>query len=360
MSSSHVLFALWLGVIPALGAELGLIQSTASRHGISLNGQWRVIVDPYESGYFDYRYKPQADGGFGANKKPKSDSDLVEYDFDSADRLQVPGDWNTQRPDLMLYEGTVWYKREFDCPTPPGHRIFVWFGAANYRAMVFVNGVKVGEHSGGFTPFQFEITANVHDKGNVIVVKVDDQRRQEFIPTVMTDWWNYGGLTRSVRILDVPGTFVQDYSIQMEKGSQTHIAGWVRLNGADPTQKVTVRIPEAGITQTFTRMPAASPVLPSTPSSTFGRRSGPSSTMSSSSPVPIASPTGSASGRSRPRAAACCSTASRCFCAASPSTPKPRFALAASTPRPMPACCSSGPRRSIATSCACHIIPTTK
>ena len=56
MSSSRVLFALWLGVIPALGAELGLIQSTASRQGISLNGQWRVIVDPYESGYFDYRY----------------------------------------------------------------------------------------------------------------------------------------------------------------------------------------------------------------------------------------------------------------------------------------------------------------
>ena len=277
---------------------------------------------PTNPGYFDYRYKPQADGGFGANKKPKSKSDLVEYDFDTADRLQVPGDWNTQRPDLMLYEGTVWYKREFDCPTPPGHRIFVWFGAANYRAMVFVNGVKVGEHSGGFTPFQFEITANVHDKGNVIVVKVDDQRRQEFIPTVMTDWWNYGGLTRSVRILDVPGTFVQDYSIQLEKGSQTHVAGWVRLNGADPTQKVTVRIPEAGITQTFTPDAEGLARVAFDAKLDFGRRSGPSCTTSSSSPAPIVFPTGLASGRSRPRAAACCSTASRCSCAASRSTPK--------------------------------------
>jgi beta-glucuronidase len=253
MSSLRLLFALFcLGVIPTAGAETELIHNTASRYGISLNGSWRVIVDPYESGYYDYRYQPQADGGFGANKKPKTKSDLVEYDFDTADRLQVPGDWNTQRPELLFYEGTVWYKREFDCPTPPGHRIFVWFGAANYRAMVFINGVKVGEHSGGFTPFQFEITGNVHDKGNVIVVKVDDQRRQEFIPTVMTDWWNYGGLTRSVRIIDVPGTFVQDYSIQLEKGSQTHVAGWVRLNGADRTQNVTVRIPEAGVAQTFT------------------------------------------------------------------------------------------------------------
>ena len=116
MSHLRLLSALLcLGVIPTFGADLELIQSTAARHGISLNGSWRAIVDPYESGYYDYRYKPQADGGFGANKKPQSNSDLVEYDFDTADRLQVPGDWNTQRPDLMLYEGTVWYKRDFDC-----------------------------------------------------------------------------------------------------------------------------------------------------------------------------------------------------------------------------------------------------
>ena len=48
-----------------------------------------------------------------------------------------------------------------------------------------------------------------------------------------------------------PSTFVQDYCIQLEKGSQTHMAGWVRLNGPDKQQKVTVRIPEAGVTQTF-------------------------------------------------------------------------------------------------------------
>jgi beta-glucuronidase len=253
MSSLRLLSALFcLGVLPALSAELELIQNASARQGVSLNGPWRAIVDPYESGYYDYRYQPQANGGYGANQKPKSPSDLIEYDFDTADRLQVPGDWNTQRPELMLYEGTVWYKRDFDFPVQPGHRAFVWFGAANYRAVVFLNGVKVGEHEGGFTPFQFEITGKVREKGNFLIVKVDDQRKQDYIPTVMTDWWNYGGLTRAVRIIDVPGTFVQDYSIQLEKGSQTRVAGWVRLNGADRGQKVTVRIPEAGITQTFT------------------------------------------------------------------------------------------------------------
>jgi len=253
MSSLRLLSALLcLSVFPALCADLDLIQNAPARQGVSLNGPWHAIVDPYESGYYDYRYQPQADGGYGANTKPQSKSDLIEYDFATAGLLQVPGDWNTQRPELMLYEGTVWYQRDFDITIPPGHRVFVWFGAANYRAMVFLNGVKVGEHEGGFTPFQFEITGKVREKGNVLIVKVDDQRKQEFIPTVMTDWWNYGGLTRAVRLIDVPGTFVQDYSIQLEKGSQTRVAGWVRLNGAELGQKVTIRIPEAGIARTFT------------------------------------------------------------------------------------------------------------
>jgi beta-glucuronidase len=253
MSSLRLLSALLcLSVFPALCADLDLIQNAPARQGVSLNGPWHAIVDPYESGYYDYRYQPQADGGYGANTKPQSKSDLIEYDFATAGLLQVPGDWNTQRPELMLYEGTVWYQRDFDITIPPGHRVFVWFGAANYRAMVFLNGVKVGEHEGGFTPFQFEITGKVREKGNVLIVKVDDQRKQEFIPTVMTDWWNYGGLTRAVRLIDVPGTFVQDYSIQLEKGSQTRVAGWVRLNGAELGQKVIIRIPEAGIARTFT------------------------------------------------------------------------------------------------------------
>jgi beta-glucuronidase len=139
MSSLRLLSALLcLSVFPALCADLDLIQNAPARQGVSLNGPWHAIVDPYESGYYDYRYQPQADGGYGANTKPQSKSDLIEYDFATAGLLQVPGDWNTQRPELMLYEGTVWYQRDFDITIPPGHRVFVWFGAANYRAMVFL------------------------------------------------------------------------------------------------------------------------------------------------------------------------------------------------------------------------------
>jgi len=239
-----------LSVCMSAAEPLHLIQNAPARPGISLAGAWQTIIDPYESGYFDYRYQPRKDGGFGVNQKPRTPGELVEYNFDASPLLQVPGDWNTQRPELMLYEGTIWYKRDFDYPRQPGHRVFVWFGAANYQSIVYLNGTKLGEHTGGFTPFQFEITSLLRDKGNFLIVKVDDQRHRDAVPTWVTDWWNYGGITRDVRIIDEPGTFVEDYSLQLEKGSMSHVAGWVRLSGSEPRQKVTVRIPEAGITQT--------------------------------------------------------------------------------------------------------------
>lgn len=71
-----------------------------NRNIISLNGDWSVIIDPYQNGYNDYRYQENPNGYF-KNAKPKSKSDLVEYDFDSSDKLKVPSDWNTQRKDLF-------------------------------------------------------------------------------------------------------------------------------------------------------------------------------------------------------------------------------------------------------------------
>jgi beta-glucuronidase len=239
-------------VVSFAADQAAFIQNVNGRQTVSLDGQWRAIVDPYESGYLDYRYRPYADGGMGANKKPTAAGDLVEYDFDAAGQLAVPGDWNTQRPELLFYEGAVWYKKDFDYTPKHGRRQFVWFGAANYHAIVFLNGKKLGEHVGGFTPFQFEVTGLLRDKGNSLIVMVDDERHAEGVPTLMTDWWNYGGLTRGVKLVDVADTFVEDYLVQLEKGSETRIAGWVRLNGPRSQQPVTIRIPEAGISKSVT------------------------------------------------------------------------------------------------------------
>src|SRR5262245_42693820 len=237
--------------VPSVPAQqLGPIQNTAGRKTVSLDGPWQTIVDPYESGFYDYRYQPSANGYF-KNAKPRDKSELIEYDFDKSATLKVPGDWNTQTDQLFFYEGTVWYKKSFDYQLRRDARLFVYFGAANYFADVYLNGEKIGQHEGGFTPFNFEITRLVRAKGNFLVVKVDNKRRRDAVPTLMTDWWNYGGLTREVKLIETPATFVNDYLIQLQKGSRQRVGGWVKLVGEKLNQRVTVRIPEAGISKSF-------------------------------------------------------------------------------------------------------------
>lgn len=228
-----------------------LITNIEGRHTISLNGPWQTIIDPYETGYYDYRYQPSASGYF-KNAKPKSPGDLVEYDFDASPKLNVPGDWNSQDQKLFFYEGTVWYKKSFGYHKKEHARLFVHFGAANYVADVYLNGQKLGRHEGGFTPFNFEITPLVTEKDNFLVVKVDNKRRRDAVPTLNTDWWNYGGLTRDVTLVEVPNIFIQEYFLQLKKGSLDEISGWIKLNSLTPDRVITIEIPEANVKQTVT------------------------------------------------------------------------------------------------------------
>lgn len=210
-----------------------LIQNPQARTHISLNGSWNAIVDPYESGFYNHRFEEQENGYF-KNKKPQDPSDLIEYDFAKSQKLQVPGDWNTQDDKLFLYEGTVWYQKDFFVEKKPGKRYVVYFGAVNYSAIVYLNGEKIGRHEGGFTPFQFDISAGLKNGDNFIVVKVDNSRRRDQIPTVNTDWWNYGGITRPVKILELDSIYIADYFIEYGHTRNTGISGWVKLAGDEP------------------------------------------------------------------------------------------------------------------------------
>jgi beta-glucuronidase len=232
----------------ALAAEPEpLVANVAARESLSLDGTWRSIVDPYQSGLLNFHDAPLRDGYF-KDRKPATPRDLVEYDFDTSPTLQVPGDWNSQRRELLYYEGTVWYRRLFEFAPVPGRRHFLHFGAVAQRARVFLNGDLVGEHEGGFTPFGFEVGRRLVAGRNSLVVQADNTRRREAIPTLQTDWWNYGGLTRPVRLVSVPETFVRDYFVQLERGSRRVVAGWVQLDGPQAAgQEVRVRIPEAGV-----------------------------------------------------------------------------------------------------------------
>jgi len=249
--AGFVLVVLFTFVLPLAAQETPLITNTSGRHTTSLNGRWQTIIDPYETGYYDYRYEPRSDGYF-KNTKPASPGDLVEYDFDRSPQLTVPGDWNSQDEKLLFYEGTIWYKKSFDYSKKDRSRVFVYFGGANYLTDAYLNGQKLGRHEGGFTPFNFEVTSLLREKDNYLVAKVDNKRRRDAVPTLNTDWWNYGGLTREVSLIEMPDTFIQDYLIQLRKGTLDQVAGWVKLNGTAANQTVNIEIPEAKIKQSVT------------------------------------------------------------------------------------------------------------
>lgn len=247
--SSMLLFIYFL-VCPssfAIEPHADFIQNPHQRKNISLDGQWNRIIDPYENGYYNHRYQPHENGYF-KNAKAQSPADLVEYDFDVAPKIKVPGDWNTQEDELFLYEGTVWYHKRFSVEKKKDKRYFIHFGAVNYKAIVYVNGEKIGEHEGGFTPFQFEITELLKAQDNFVIVKVDNRRERNQIPTVNTDWWNYGGITRPVSIIELPSSYLADYSIQLGKDVK-HIEVNIKIAGEHSVanQDLMLEIPELGV-----------------------------------------------------------------------------------------------------------------
>ncbi len=239
--------------------DSSLIQHIYGRHSLSLNGRWNYIIDPYETGYYDYRRQPydqsaSGKGGYYDDKKLADKSELLEYDFDLSPTITIPGDWNSQVERLQLYEGTLWLRRKFNASPVTGKRYILYFGAANYEAHVYLNGKKLGMHKGGFTPFEFDVTAQLISGENSIVVKVDNTRHPDEIPTVNTDWWNYGGLTRDVMLAEVPLQHILDYKIQLDKEAPFNaktatINGFIKLANATAGEKITVLIPEAKITQ---------------------------------------------------------------------------------------------------------------
>lgn len=228
---------------------VSLVTNIFARPSLNLCGQWNYIVDPLENGYYDYRRRPWETTGFFENKKPSNPSELVEYDFDTSPQMNIPTDWNTADDKFFFYEGTIWFKKSFTYQHKAGKRAILYFGAVNYDAKVYVNGKKMGEHQGGFTPFNFDVTEVLKDGDNFVIVKVDNKREQDNVPTVNFDWWNYGGITREVLLAEVPDTYIEDYYIQLAKGNAGLIEGWVKLNEDKAGVEVTVDIPELRIKQ---------------------------------------------------------------------------------------------------------------
>ena len=242
-------FLLLAGTLALRAEEIPLVGNIPGRNTVSLGGEWSYIVDVQEEGYYDYRMNPTP-WGFFQNAKPETPKDLIEYDFDKSDKMMLPSDWNTRDQRLFFYEGTVWFKKDFTWHPAEGRRTLLYFGAVNYEAHVWVNGRKAGHHVGGYTPFNLDITDLVVDGTNFVVVKVDNKRHAEDIPTQIFDWWNYGGITRDILLVDVAPVYVENYSLQLDRKDYGLIHWKVRLNAPVAGKKVRLTVPELKVDKT--------------------------------------------------------------------------------------------------------------
>jgi beta-glucuronidase len=248
------LAALVLAVFSAAGLEAQsaptLLVDVDHRAATSLDGDWHTIVDPYFGGLYSFHREIKKNGYFEDADPSSPNGQPIEYDFSKSPTLKVPGDWNTQRESLYYYEGPLWYERKFDYTPMPAEktsRVFLHIGAANYRSKLWVNGQHICDHEGGFTPFDCEVTAALHPGRNSVVINVDNTRLEDGVPTLNTDWWNYGGLTRDVSLVTVPEAFVDDYDLHLSRADHKTIEGYVHVDRAATGDKVRISIPELKI-----------------------------------------------------------------------------------------------------------------
>ncbi|MDR0221569.1 MAG: glycoside hydrolase family 2 [Lachnospiraceae bacterium] len=239
-----------------------------SRPKESLGGQWHYGIDQYDTCLRNKWYLEQT---HDENGRPLPQ----DASFDEWETMVVPSCWNMHSEKLFLYEGSVVYTRRFayerggamwtshpttDNSSSEGNggneensdlseRVFLKFGGANYRTLVFLNQTYLGLHQGGSTPFYIEIT-DVIKSANRLLVVVNNTRRRESVPMDNTDWFNYGGLYRDVELLRLPLVFIRSFSIGLIPDnscySSPHIFVETRIDGA-LTGIATLRIPELNI-----------------------------------------------------------------------------------------------------------------
>lgn len=159
-----------------------------------------------------------------------------DFDDSSWATIGVPHTWNVMS-EHSENEGLAWYRRSFTIPNESRDAYLrLRFEAVFYLARVWLNGQYLGQHEGGYTPFEFDVTSVIiSGEKNVIAVQVDNLRATNRIPVDITpdwsfDWWNYGGIRRDVS-LEITS---QAYIARQQIVSVPH------LSGIDEADSVTV------------------------------------------------------------------------------------------------------------------------
>jgi hypothetical protein len=217
--------------------------------------------------------------------------DLVIPSKNAQYKITVPGSWQAQIPELRNFVGRGIYVRQFTVPDSWfGKRVFLCFGAVDYRAEVYVNERNVGSHEGGYTPFEFDITDSVKlgQPNNLAVHAVDAGKgnpvegiRFEEIPHGKQSWYgNTSGIWQSVwlearheyhiaRVIVNPDVDNSTASICVQLAQPTR--GQLRISfvpppGAEPVPPLSLELSETTRTaQCDVRIPSARLWSPESP-----------------------------------------------------------------------------------------------
>lgn len=161
-----------------------LFHTTTSRVQIDLGGWWDFATDPEDAG--------EARGYQAKFPEPET-------------RLWVPGTWNSSAR-YWNYVGPGWYRRRFE--TPSDGNLRVHFGSVFYQSKVWLDGRQLGEHEGGYLPFDYT-AAGLKKGAHNVVVRIDNRLTERSLPKKNVDWFPYGGIDRPVYAEIVPMVFVR-------------------------------------------------------------------------------------------------------------------------------------------------------
>jgi beta-glucuronidase len=209
--------------------QLSLYPKTNSKRiALSLDGVWRFRFDPESIG---------------------ETKEWMNH-LDSSISVPVPASFADLFTDQYSknYCGDFWYERDFYVPQTSG-RVQIRFGSITHRGTVYVNGVKVTEHEGGFLPVLADITDYVKaGENNHLAVKANNELNERTLPcgAVKTlkdgtriaapyfDFFNYAGLNRSVWLVLLPEEHIQDYRVITSlDGEDAKVTYEVFTNGED-------------------------------------------------------------------------------------------------------------------------------
>lgn len=217
---------------------------THDRREHSLNGTWKFNPDPYQ------RCRQQS---WWQQEGPR-DRFFPCFNMAGMWETQVPSTWKKEFPQLEWYDGHANYALDFELEEiPADHEAFLCFDGVTYRSEIYLNGMGVGTHEWGYSPFQFRVTEHLN-RHNRLFVLVDNIMQEDRVPGIRCDWNNDGGITGGVRLIFVPRVYIENFRTMTRiEGDEAVITVTAWLEGRDRAvaEDVTVAIEELGLETTF-------------------------------------------------------------------------------------------------------------